>query len=145
MTIYFITDKQSDKKVSEYTADAPIELAGYPFDLFDHVPQVEQPVTTMPVPAAPIDSLIDIGPFYDRFGPAKLAVLKSKDEDVMAIRADVQVRAYVDLRRADVRAAIGIIARLVPEVTADIVAAVCRMPVQRHENAKLRASGIEVS
>jgi hypothetical protein len=52
---------------------------------------------------------IDIGPFFDRFGTAKLAILASSDALVQAIVKDSTVRQYIDLKRADVAQAVGIL------------------------------------
>ena len=64
---------------------------------------------TAPVPVAPPEPvlsewywLIDISPFFDRFGAAKMAVLVSTDPTVNAIVRDVSVRKWVDLKRPDV-------------------------------------------
>ena len=67
----------------------------------------ENGVFTAPVvPVIPIVDpcqwLIDIGPFYDRFGTAKMAVLTSSDAAVKAIMQDVNIRKWVDLQCADV-------------------------------------------
>ena len=43
-------------------------------------------------PVYDTSSLIDIGPFFDRFGVAKMAVLMSSDPVVQAILRDVQAR-----------------------------------------------------
>lgn len=147
MPTYYIIDKANPAaaKIMQYDSEAgPLEVAGYPFNLYDHVEQPAPAPGGEPAVIDRYDALIDVGPFYDRFGLAKAAVLKSQNADVMAIREDVKVRAYIDLRRQDVQAAIAAIAALVPEVTAEILVMVKRQPVQRHENARLRASGIEV-
>lgn len=55
--------------------------------------------------AAPYDPRIwwiDIGPFFDRFGAAKYAILASADPMVQAIIKDVTVRQFIDLKRAEV-------------------------------------------
>ena len=51
----------------------------------DHYPEGNyRQVTDTPVqvPAQPWEWLIDIGPFFDRFGAAKMAVLTSSDAGV---------------------------------------------------------------
>ena len=50
--------------------------------------------------------LLDIGAFFDRFGPAKLAILTSQDQVVKALVTDLQTRHWVDLKRDDVRIAV---------------------------------------
>lgn len=52
---------------------------------------------------------IDIGPFFDRFGAVKMAVLTSTNATVMGLVKDVQTRKWVDLKRADVAQAIDLI------------------------------------
>lgn len=52
---------------------------------------------------------IDVGPFFDRIGAKRLQVLASADATVQAIVRDVQVRQYVDLKRADVPAALDLL------------------------------------
>jgi hypothetical protein len=54
--------------------------------------------TPVQVPAQPCEWLIDIGPFFDRFGTAKMAVLTSSDLGVQAILKDTQVRKWLDLK-----------------------------------------------
>jgi len=57
------------------------------------------------VPAAPVvdtSRLIDVGPFFDRFGSAKLAVLSSTNVLVAAAVKDAQVRKWIDLSKTEV-------------------------------------------
>jgi hypothetical protein len=83
-------------------------------------------------------NLIDIGPFFDRFGAAKLPVLMSSDAVVQAILRDVQVRKWIDLTRQDVTNSLTYISTKVPELTAEIVANVIHLPVSSDENMALR-------
>ena len=92
-------------------------------------------------PAAPADPcahLIDLGPFYDRFGAAKMAVLTSTDAGVKAIMADVSVRKWIDLQRADVASSLAYIGSVVPSVDATLRAAILTTPVTAEENRALR-------
>lgn len=87
----------------------------------------------------PTDWLIDIGPFFDRFGPAKMPLLMSSNATVQALVKDLQVRKWIDLQRADVGAGIdALIALGVPGVDADQKAAVLTTPVTAEENFALR-------
>jgi hypothetical protein len=95
------------------------------------------PAPTVP-PAPEWEWYINLGPFYDRFGPAKMAVLTSTDPMVVAIRADVAVRAWVDLKRADVAQSLGYIASVVPALTPAIITAILTTPVALAENLALR-------
>ena len=92
-----------------------------------------------PAPQSPTQWLIDIGPFFDRFGAARLAVLSSADPVVRALVLDTSVRKWVDLQRADVAAGIdAVIAAGVPGVNAQLKAAILTTPVTAHENEALR-------
>lgn len=82
--------------------------------------------------------LIDIGPFFDRFGLAKMAVLTSSDPGVRAILADLQVRKWIDLKREDVFLGLQYVASEVPTVTAEMQEAILTDPVQPVENLALR-------
>lgn len=99
----------------------------------------ELPPATPSAPGAdPCEWLIDIGPFYDRFGAAKMAVLTSPDAGVKAIMADVQIRKWIDLQRADVASSLAYIGSKVPAVDAAMQAAILTTPVSAEENLALR-------
>lgn len=95
-----------------------------------------------PPPSAavnPAEWLIDIGPFFDRFGAAKMAILVSTNATVKAIVSDLQVRKWVDLKRLDVAAGIdALIALGVPGVTSALKTSVLTTPVTADENLALR-------
>lgn len=82
--------------------------------------------------------LIDIGPFFDRFGAAKMAVLTSTDPGVRGILSDLQVRKWIDLQRADVALGLAYVGSVVPAVTAAMQAAILTTPVTEAENLALR-------
>ena len=82
--------------------------------------------------------LIDIGPFFDRFGSAKMQVLTSSDAGVQAIIKDTQVRKWLDLRLPEVAQSVMYIASKIPAVTAEIQNNVLHIPVAGHENLALR-------
>ena len=86
----------------------------------------------------PTDWLIDIGPFFDRFGSAKMAVLTSADAGVKAILSDLQVRKWIDLQRADVGQGLAYVGSKVPSVTAALQTAILTTPVAAEENLALR-------
>lgn len=95
------------------------------------------PVPVVPVP--PIyERYIDIGPFFDRFGTAKLAVLMCTDATVQAILRDTQIRKWIDLSRQDVMDSLNYITTKVPALTPEIVANVIHLPVEEAENMALR-------
>lgn len=91
-----------------------------------------------PAPVNPAEWLIDIGPFFDRFGAAKMAVLTSTDAGVKAILADTQVRKWIDLQRADVAQSVAYIGTVVSAVTPALQAAILTTPVSPEENLALR-------
>lgn len=91
-----------------------------------------------PVVVDPCEWLIDLGPFYDRFGVAKMAVLTSADAGVKAIMADVAIRKWIDLQRTDVASSLAYIGSKVPAVDAALQAAILTTPVAHEENLALR-------
>jgi hypothetical protein len=98
--------------------------------------------TAPPAPPAPAEAVwawfIDIGPFYDRFGAAKMAVLTSADSGVKAIMSDVSIRKWIDLKRADVASSLAYIGTKVPAVDATLQSAIINTPVADAENLALR-------
>lgn len=86
----------------------------------------------------PCEWLIDLGPFYDRFGAAKMAVLTSTDAGVKAIMQDVSIRKWIDLQRADVISALAYIGSVIPTVDATLQEAIVTTPVTTEENRALR-------
>ena len=71
---------------------------------------------------------IDVGPFYDRFSTAKMAVLTSTDAGVKAIMSDVQIRKWIDLQRADVASSLAYIGSVVPALTPALAMTTSGMP-----------------
>lgn len=94
--------------------------------------------TAPPAPVDPCTHLIDLGPFYDRFGDAKMAVLISADAGVKAIIADLNIRKWVDLQRADVASGLAYVGSKVPSVDAALQSAILTTPVGAEENRALR-------
>lgn len=103
-----------------------------------YVPPVVVPPEPVPTPVDPTEWLIDIGPFYDRFGAVKMAVLTSADAGVVAIRADVSIRKWIDLQRVDVAQSLAYIETKVPTLTPVLQAAILTTPVTAEENLALR-------
>lgn len=91
-----------------------------------------------PPPAPEWEWFIDIGPFFDRFGAAKMAVLTSTDAGVCAILSDLQVRKWIDLQREDVFLGLQYVGSEVPAVTAEMQEAILTTPVAPAENLALR-------
>ena len=86
----------------------------------------------------PWEWLIDIGPFFDRFGAAKMAVLTSSDVGVQAILKDTQVRKWLDLKLPEIASAVAYIGTKVPALTAELQSAILNTPVAETENLALR-------
>ena len=96
-------------------------------------------VIETPVPVIdPCEWFIDLGPFYDRFGAAKMAVLTSADAGVKAIVGDTNIRKWIDLERADVASGLAYIGSVVPELTPALQTAILTTPVTAEENMALR-------
>jgi len=91
-----------------------------------------------PAQVNPTEWLIDIGPFFDRFGAAKMAVLTSTDAGVKAILADTQVRKWIDLQRPDVAKSVAYIGSVVSAVKPALQKAILTTPVSPEENLALR-------
>lgn len=103
-----------------------------------YVPPVVVPPAPVPTPVDPTEWLIDIGPFYDRFGAAKMAVLTSTDAGVKAILSDVAIRKWLDLQRVDVASSLAYIGSVLPSVTGPLQASILTTPVTAEENLALR-------
>lgn len=105
-----------------------------------HYPGAWRVVQEAPEPDAanPVEWLIDIGPFFDRFGAAKMAVLTSADAGVQAILKDTQIRKWLDLSLPEVAQSVAYVGSKVPAVTAELQAAILTTPVAPYENLALR-------
>ena len=101
---------------------------------------VETPEPPAPEPPEPPvwEWYIDIGPFFDRFGSAKLAVLTSTNPGVQAILKDTQVRKWLDLKLPEVMQSVQYVASKVDAVTPEIVDSILNTPVSENENLALR-------
>lgn len=92
-----------------------------------------------PAPSAPVwEWYIDIGPFFDRFGAAKMAVLTSPDAGVQAILKDTQVRKWLDLRLPEIEQSVQYVASKVPELTVQLQEQIVNTKPAEHENLALR-------
>ena len=110
MKTFIVIRKSDGATVFRYDAEAAEEWGGFEFDTHDHVEQLatEPPA---PPPVNPAEWHIGVGPFWDRFGQYKIAILASADPVVQAIIKDSSVRRYLDLkgRRADLEAALNVL------------------------------------
>ena len=92
-----------------------------------------------PAPPAPVwEWYIDVGPFFDRFGAAKMAVLTSADVGVQAVLKDTQVRKWLDLRLPEIEQSVQYIASKVPALTTELQDQIVNTKPEEHENLALR-------
>ena len=92
-----------------------------------------------PAPEPPVwEWYIDIGPFFDRFGAAKIPVLTSADVGVQAILKDVQIRKWLDLNLPEIEQSVQYVASKVNAVTPELVDSILNTPVSENENLALR-------
>ena len=96
------------------------------------------PTIPEPQPAPAWEWLLDVGPFFDRFGAARMAVLTSTDVGVQAILKDTQVRKWIDLKHPDVASSIAYIGTKVPALTSELQSAILNTPVAETENLAMR-------
>ncbi|RYF06526.1 MAG: hypothetical protein EOO31_09655 [Comamonadaceae bacterium] len=79
-----------------------------------HWPLAEQ----SPLPAPRHTS---VGAFFDRFGPAKWAILADASPQVRAVVQDASVRSYIDLDNADLPAGLAILQAAGHEIDAEAI------------------------
>ena len=100
---------------------------------------VELPDAPAPGPQVdPCEWLIDKGPFFDRFGSAKMTVLTSTDPIIKAILLDIGARHWIDLQRPDVATSLAYVGSVVPAVDAAMQTAIITTPVAPVDNLALR-------
>lgn len=109
------------------------ELLGRPYDL-----ATKTWGALPPLPPPEWEWYIDVGPFFDRFGATKMAVLASTDPGLRSILTDLQVRKWIDLRRTDVIQGLQYVSSVVPSVTAEVRDRILNTAVQPVENLALR-------
>ena len=81
---------------------------------------------------------IDIGPFFDRFGAAKLAVLSSTNPIAKAVVTDAMVRKWIDLKLPSVAMGVdALISQAIPGVDLALKDAIINTPVSHAEQAAL--------
>ena len=131
--IYEIIDAHGNIE-NTIVADAEFMQANYPDGNYRESEQLDQP--TVPVPI--YEWYIDIGPFFDRFGAAKMAVLTSSDVGVQAILKDTQVRKWLDLKLPELASAVAYVGTKVPGVTPELQQSILNTPVEEKENLALR-------
>ena len=130
--IYEILDAQGNVE-NTIVADEQFVLDHYPEGNYRLVTD-----TSDQVPAPAWEWYIDIGPFFDRFGAAKMAVLTSSDAGVQAILKDTQVRKWLDLKLPELASALAYVGTKVPSVTQELQQSILNTPVEEKENLALR-------
>ncbi|CAN7520947.1 hypothetical protein LJR074_003665 [Acidovorax sp. LjRoot74] len=140
---WYSTAEIPDRSTELGPSNVPAErIVGEPWPNFTGEAWVLLPYSEPPAPEAPApgptDWLIDIGPFFDRFGSAKMAVLTSADAGVKAILSDLQVRKWIDLQRPDVAQGLSYVGTKVAAVTEALQDDILTTPVQLAENLALR-------
>lgn len=133
MSVIEILNEESEV-INTIVASEEYAEATYPgkWRLSENQPQPE------PTPAPVWEWYIDAGPFFDRFGSAKLAVLTSADAGVQAILKDTQIRKWLDLKLPEIAQSVDYVASVVPAVTPKLKEAILTAPVAEHENLALR-------
>ena len=130
--IYEILDAQGNVE-NAIVADEQYMLEHYPDGNYRAVP--DEPI---PETSKPWEWLIDPGPFFDRFGAAKMAVLTSAAPGVQAIIKYTQICKWLDLKSPEVAQSVAYIGTRVPAVTAELQDAILNTPVAPDENLALR-------
>lgn len=109
----------------------------------------QAPIVPVEPPEDPCKWLIDVGPFFDRFGLVKPRILRNEDPIVKGFIPDILSRHWVDLRRPDLIASIaymrgvtipelGTIATPIEGLTAELEGWILGTPASAGENLALR-------
>lgn len=119
--------------------DIVIELNGAPVHIGTEYIEGAFVIEPTPLPnfIDPCLYLIDIGPFFDRFGDKKIPILANPDIVIKAIIMDVSVRKWVDLQNPKVAQALSILVAKSAITEAEKIA-ILTTPVARIDNAALR-------
>lgn len=96
MATYAVIRKSDGEQVYAYSAEAPIEWAGYEFATHDHVAQPDPEAPQ--VVEDPAAWHIYPGPFKDRLGLDGLAIAASTHPVCVAAREMLAGRLYIDLK-----------------------------------------------
>lgn len=140
MKIYNVLDSTTGAVVYTYQSvlDHPIDFREYPLAAYTHS-DVTPPVAGMPdVPADPCEWLIDLGPYYDRFGSSWMDILTSTSPVVGAIVKNGNIRKYIDLKNPAVLTQLKVLQSYIPSITDDLIATMLNTPVRPEENRALR-------
>ncbi len=132
-----IADAPVDANWIDLTGVTPEPAHGWSYDNGVFTAPIVPPAVVIPDPA---EFLIDVGPFFDRFGATKMAVLTSTDAGVKALLQDMQIRHWIDLTRTEVAQALSYIGSVIPAVDSVLQTAILTSPVLPNENLALRKS-----
>ena len=106
------------------------DLLGQRYDREASVAAGEPVFVHVPLPPLPEVRRISVGAFFDRFGPAKWAILADATPTVAAVVKDASVRKYIDLDSPDLPAGIALLQQAGHDVD---VQAIITAPVQEGE------------
>ena len=95
-------------------------------------------VGAAPTESTPYEWYIDVGPFFDRFGNAKMSVLASSNAVARAIVTDCSIRKWIDLKHPSVASGIdALIAQGIPGLDINLRNAIINTPVSKMEQNSL--------
>jgi hypothetical protein len=98
---------------------------------------MNRPPPVVVIPVIDTSKYIDKGPFFDRFGSAMMPILMSTDSTVVAIRVNLNARAWVDLALPSVAQSLAAIGEIIPALTPAIQSSILNTPVQPAEQYAL--------
>jgi hypothetical protein len=107
------------------------ELLGQRYDRAASEAAGEPVFVPVAVDLVPVPRHISVGALFDRFGPAKWAILADTTPVVAAVVRDASVRKYIDLDNPDLPAGIALLRQAGHDVDADAIIAA---PVQPGEH-----------
>jgi hypothetical protein len=99
--------------------------------------ELHRPPEAVIAPSIDTSRLIDLGPFFDRFGAAMMPVLMSTNPAVAAIRENLNARKWVDLSRPDVTQSLAFVGSVVAELTPELRATIINSAVTQAEQMAL--------
>ncbi len=99
--------------------------------------ELHRPPEVVRIPSINTSRLIDLGPFFDRFGAAMMPVLLSTNPAVCAIRENINARKWVDLSRPDVTQSLTFVGSVVAELTPELQATIINSAVTTDEQMAL--------
>lgn len=107
------------------------ELLGQRYDREASEAAGEPVFVPVAVDLVPVPRHISVGAFFDRFGPAKWAILADATPVVAAVVRDASVRKYIDLDNPDLPAGIALLRQAGHDVDAEAIIAAAVQPGER--------------